>query len=60
LKKSAALGAIPVIVLSARDPEANRARVLKAGANAYFHKPADMPELLDAIRMQLTVAERAS
>jgi len=45
--------AIPVIVLSARDPQANEERALKAGAMAYFQKPADNAELLQAIRSYL-------
>jgi DNA-binding response OmpR family regulator len=55
LNKAPSLCTIPVIVLSARDPEANRPRALQAGARAYFHKPADMPDLLEAIRTQLNV-----
>lgn len=55
LKRVPALSAIPVIVLSARDPVVNRERALQAGARAYFHKPADMPELLETIRRQLDV-----
>jgi DNA-binding response OmpR family regulator len=42
-----------VIVLSARDPEANRSRALQAGAHAYFHKPADMKALLETIEREL-------
>ena len=56
LKKAPALSTIPVIVLSARDPVANRDRALQAGARAYFHKPADMRELLETIREQLNVS----
>jgi DNA-binding response OmpR family regulator len=40
----------PVIVLSARDPDINGPRALQRGAVAYFHKPADVPALLAAIR----------
>lgn len=50
LKRSDSLCTTPVIVLSARDPAVNRPRALEAGACEYFHKPADMPELLGAIR----------
>jgi DNA-binding response OmpR family regulator len=49
----AALGCIPVIVLSARDPEANRERAMKAGAVAFLQKPADNQDLLSAIRNAL-------
>jgi two-component system KDP operon response regulator KdpE len=53
LKDIAALACIPVIVLSARDPEGNKERALQAGANAYFQKPAENEELLTAIRNAL-------
>jgi DNA-binding response OmpR family regulator len=53
LKKTDRLESIPVIVLSARDPEANRSRALQAGAHAYFHKPADMKALLETIEREL-------
>ena len=45
-----ALAGIPVIVLSARDPEANERRTIEAGATAFFQKPADNEELLGVIR----------
>ena len=50
VKKTAALSATPVIVLSARDPVPNRELALKAGAVAYFQKPADNEELMETIR----------
>ena len=53
LQKSDALAGIPVIVLSARDPQNNEQRALKAGAAAYFQKPADNDELLNVIRTNL-------
>jgi two-component system KDP operon response regulator KdpE len=53
LQKSDALSGIPVIVLSARDPQNNEQRALKAGAAAYFQKPADNEELLNVIRTNL-------
>lgn len=40
---------IPVIILTARDPEANKERAMKAGAFAFFQKPADNDALLAAI-----------
>ena len=49
-----ALSAIPVIVLSARDPQSNEERALKAGAAAFFQKPADNDELMNAIRFNLS------
>jgi two-component system KDP operon response regulator KdpE len=50
LQTSDALSGIPVIVLSARDPQANEERALRAGAAAFFQKPADNEELLNVIR----------
>jgi DNA-binding response OmpR family regulator len=50
MSKRPVLSDIPIIVVSARDPEANRDRALKAGAAAYFQKPADNDALMAAIR----------
>ena len=44
---------IPVIVLSARDPQNNEERALRAGATAFFQKPADNDELLNVIRVNV-------
>jgi len=49
------LADIPVIVLTARDPEANEKRTLESGAMAFFQKPADNEELLGVIRACLQV-----
>src|ERR1700722_14930790 len=57
LQKSPALAKIPVIVLSARDPEGNERRTLESGAVAFFQKPADNEELLGVIRAVLSLAE---
>ncbi len=59
LQKSDTLAGIPVIVLSARDPQNNEQRALKAGAAAYFQKPADNDELLNVIRTNLASAGAA-
>jgi two-component system KDP operon response regulator KdpE len=53
LQSSDTLSGIPVIVLSARDPQANEERALKSGATAFFQKPADNDELLSVIRASL-------
>jgi len=53
LQQAASLATIPVIVLSARDPQANQERILKAGATAFFQKPADNEEFLAAVRAAL-------
>src|ERR1700684_2779626 len=56
LQNSGALAAIPVIVLSARDPQVNEERALKAGAAAFIQKPADNDELMNVIRVSLAPA----
>ncbi|MFZ0308339.1 MAG: response regulator [Candidatus Sulfotelmatobacter sp.] len=53
LQNSDTLSGVPVIVLSARDPQSNEARALKAGAAAFFQKPADNDELMNVIRVSL-------
>jgi two-component system, OmpR family, KDP operon response regulator KdpE len=52
------LSSIPIIVLSARDPQANEARALKAGASAFFQKPADNDELMNVIRVSLSPGQQ--
>jgi DNA-binding response OmpR family regulator len=53
LQASNPLSSIPVIVLTARDPQNNEDRALKAGAAAFFQKPVDNDELLNVIRVSL-------
>jgi DNA-binding response OmpR family regulator len=53
LQKSDALSRIPVIVLTARDPQSSEKGTLAAGAAAFFQKPADNNELLEVIRATL-------
>jgi two-component system KDP operon response regulator KdpE len=53
LQRHDALSTIPVIVLTARDPQNNEERALKAGAAAFFQKPVDNEELLNVIRVSL-------
>jgi len=50
LQDSDALSSIPVIVLTARDPQGNEKRALEAGATAFFQKPVDNGELLEVVR----------
>jgi DNA-binding response OmpR family regulator len=50
LQASDALSNIPVIVLTARDPQSSEQRTLQAGAAAFFQKPVDNSQLLDVIR----------
>ena len=45
----ASLACIPIVVLSARDPIANRQKAIDAGAVAFFQKPADNEQLLSTI-----------
>jgi DNA-binding response OmpR family regulator len=47
------LVATPVIVLSARDPAKNKKRAMEAGSVAFFQKPPDNHEFLNAIRQAL-------
>jgi DNA-binding response OmpR family regulator len=56
LQQYPALSMIPVIVLTARDPEGNEKRTLESGAVAFFQKPADNQELLGVIRACLQTA----
>ena len=57
LQQYPALSDIPVIVLTARDPESNEKRTLEAGAVAFFQKPADNEELLGVIRDSLQAGQ---
>jgi DNA-binding response OmpR family regulator len=52
-----ALAVIPVIVVSARDKDANENRVAMAGAVAYLQKPYNDEELLVEVRAALGEAE---
>jgi len=47
------LALIPVIVLTARDPQGNKQRALDAGAVAFFQKPADNNRLFCMIQLCL-------
>jgi two-component system KDP operon response regulator KdpE len=53
LKANVYLSLIPIIVVSARDRQANEIRALQAGAKAFLQKPVDNDELLAAIRQCL-------
>jgi two-component system KDP operon response regulator KdpE len=53
LKANTYLAAIPIIVVSGREPSANRQRALRAGAKAFLQKPVDNDKLLAAIRQCL-------
>jgi two-component system KDP operon response regulator KdpE len=53
LKRIRSFSAVPVIVLTARDRQADKVRVLDAGADDYVTKPFDPEELLARIRAAL-------
>ena len=57
LQKDDKLSTIPVIVLTACDPQSSEQRALQAGAAAFFQKPADNAELLEVIRATLPRTE---
>src|SRR4029077_20230961 len=40
LQQNAKLSCVPVIVLTARDPQINKERAMKAGATGFIQKPA--------------------
>jgi two-component system KDP operon response regulator KdpE len=48
-----AISAVPIIIVSVRDGEKDKARAIDAGANAYLTMPFDMHELLAQIRLAL-------
>jgi DNA-binding response OmpR family regulator len=56
LQQNANLSCIPVIVLTARDPQSSREQALRAGAAAFFQKPVDNSRLLSTIRTTLGMA----
>jgi DNA-binding response OmpR family regulator len=56
LQQNANLSCIPVIILTARDPQSSREKTLKAGATAFFQKPVDNSKLLSAIRTTLGIS----
>jgi len=59
LKVNDDLSLIPVIVVSARDLNANMDRALKAGAKAFLQKPVDNVQLLSVIRKVLGEKDHA-
>jgi DNA-binding response OmpR family regulator len=49
LQAMPALEGVPVIVVSARDPQTEQERLAESGADAFFRKPFDYEELLQAV-----------
>ncbi|HKO49234.1 MAG TPA: response regulator [Polyangiaceae bacterium] len=58
LKQNPATQKIPVIMLSAMNDSATRARALSSGANAYLTKPIDRSELCEQVRSILGLEAR--
>lgn len=50
LRSNTYLAAIPVIIVTGRDPWANRDKALRAGAKAFLQKPVNNDELLAVIQ----------
>ncbi len=50
LPRFRAITAVPILVVSARDQDAEKVRALDAGADDYIEKPFSMPELLARLR----------
>jgi len=53
MKNIADLACIPVVVLTARDPQSNKTKAMELGAEAFLQKPVDDAELLSAIAKAL-------
>ena len=47
-------GPIPIVILTAKDPEGYLDKALERGVESFFTKPVDSPRLLDAIQEILT------
>jgi len=47
---------IPIVMVTALDTEGSRSEGFRAGADAYFTKPFDPYEIVEALRMLLTQA----
>ncbi len=58
LENVASLALTPVIVLTARDKQINKERAMKAGAVAFFQKPADNETLLAAIKKEFRKSDQ--
>ena len=56
LQKNTRLSCIPVIVLTARECRGNQEKSMAAGCFAFFQKPADNGELMNAVEKALNVS----
>src|SRR5438105_7870047 len=53
LKANTSLSAIPVIIVTAEDPQVAEARTSEAGAVAFIQKPVDQEKLMAAVQQAL-------
>lgn len=53
LKAIVALACVPVIIVSAEDPQEAEARAIEAGAKAFLQKPVDVEQLVATIEKTL-------
>ena len=60
LRNFPSLASIPIVVLTARDPETARQRAMVAGAIAFLRKPVDHEQLFQAIRRAVGDTESAA
>jgi CheY-like chemotaxis protein len=49
-KANTSLGCIPVIIVTAEDPQVAEARTIEAGAVAFLQKPVDQDKLIAAVQ----------
>jgi CheY-like chemotaxis protein len=49
-KANTSLGGIPVIIVTAEDPQVAEARTIEAGAVAFLQKPVDQDKLIAAVQ----------
>jgi CheY-like chemotaxis protein len=50
LKANISLGCIPVIIVTAEDPQVAEAGTIEAGAVAFLQKPVDQDKLMAAVQ----------
>jgi CheY-like chemotaxis protein len=50
LKANTSLGSIPVIIVTAEDPQVAEACAIEGGAVAFLHKPVDQDKLMAAVQ----------
>jgi CheY-like chemotaxis protein len=55
VRKTAALGTIPVIILTSSDSPKDRESALELGANMYFRKPTDLQSFMHLGEVVMTI-----